>query len=170
MAFVPNHPLSERTITSFRDAVGVAMELADEYAIANSVLLTEPTTGRVVRSSLSTAIETSLSPQLRWSWRSCISECRDRPERSGLDVVLLAVRETSLLPVRETDLTSYRFARATLSYCNARLLDWIHTDGDHIRSFAYLTSRHTAWAGDNTSHRCEDERWLHQPSGSTFDL
>ena len=57
---------------------------------------------------------------------------------------------------RERDLHLYRRARWSLGRAGCDLVDWIETDGDLFRSYAYLTCPARAWAGDPPVHRLND--------------
>ena len=61
-------------------------------------------------------------------------------------VLLISVRSLDSWYVYERDLSDYRLARATISRYGATLVDWIETDGDLVRSYAYLVNPNTAWS------------------------
>ena len=74
------------------------------------------------------------------------------------EVELLAEKALAYEPdlVRERDLHLYRRARWSLGRAGCDLVDWIETDGDLFRSYAYLTCPAAAWAGDPPANRLSD--------------
>jgi hypothetical protein len=136
-------------IASFRDAVGFAMELTDRYAFVNAAVLLAGD-GRPVDLAVVEGIAGSIEPVVAWAagvdhWAT--------PARSSL---LISVRPVSPDIVCEADIGRYRRARWSLAGAGCRLLDWVETDGDLIRSYAYLTDPARAWADDPPGDRLAD--------------
>jgi hypothetical protein len=147
----PNLPPS---IVSFRDALGFAMELsAHHQAVHAAVLLGRA--GRPVDVAVTVPTESSersqsIEPVV--SWASQRLPWPFSPHR------VLVVSVGHLVPdlVRESDIERYRRATWTLAEAGCSLLDWIETDGDLFRSYAYLTCPATAWPKDDPAHRRSD--------------
>lgn len=127
------------SIRSFRDALGLALELSDEFAFAHAVLVLSPDR-QCVDFEIFTAVGDNLSEVLSW--------LSSRLER-GLDtalVLLISIRSVDGWSIYEQDLDDFRFVRATIAGYGALLLDWIETDGELVRSYAYLVNPNTAWS------------------------
>ena len=144
-----SHPDHPATVSCFRDAVGLALQLSEDYAYAQvAVLLDDDGTGLDRR--VFDGVGVGLMPVLAW----CLSTAAGigRP----IDVLLLTARSIEPGVVREQDLAHYRRAERTLTGANLGLLDWIETDGELVRSFAYLIHPDTAWIADPADHRRVD--------------
>lgn len=144
-----SHPDHPATVSCFRDAVGLALQLSEDYAYAQvAVLLDE--NGIQLDRRVFDAVGVGLMPVLAW----CLSTAAGlgRP----VDVLLLTARSIEPSVVREQDLAHYRRAERTLTGANLGLLDWIETDGELVRSFAYLVHPDTAWITDPADHRRVD--------------
>lgn len=140
------HPV---TVPSFRDAVGLALELGDEYAFAFVAVLLDEHRRQLDRRVFD-VVGVGLTSVLAW----CLSQAAGL--RQPVNVLLLTVRSVEPDVVREHDLAQYRRAERTLTGTTAGLLDWIETDGELIRSFAYLIHPDTAWIADPAEHRRVD--------------
>jgi len=136
-------------ITTFRDALGLAMSLADEYAFANAAVLLAGD-GRPIDVAVDEGIGATIEPVVAWA---CGARCWARRPHSAL---VLSIRPHEAEVVRERDLWRYRQAGWSLGRAGFDLLDWIETDGDLFRSFAYLTCPARAWAGDPPVDRIDD--------------
>ncbi len=127
------------SIMSFRDALGLALELSDEFAFAHAAVVLSPTRA-CVDFRVFTAIVDNPSEVLGW-----LSHRFHRYVSPAL-VLLISVRSVDGWSVYERDLTDFRFARNTIAELGGLLLDWIETDGDLVRSFAHLVNPNTAWS------------------------
>lgn len=127
------------SINSFRDALGLAFELSDEFAFAHAALVLGPDR-RCIDFEIFTAIGDNLSEVL--SWLSSRVETSLDPAL----VLLISVRSVDGWSIYEQDLSDFRFARSTISGYGGTLLDWIETDGELVRSYAYLVNPNTAWS------------------------
>lgn len=134
-------------ISSFRDALGLAMLLADEYAFVNAAAVLDPA-GTVTTIGLADGIGQSVEQLLGW--------CAARPAPEPSQVLLLTVRPYEHDVVAERDLDLYRRARWKLAGAGFGLADWIETDGDLFRSYAYLTCPAHAWPQDPSEDRIRD--------------
>lgn len=177
-------------ITTFRDALGLAMELADEYAFANvAALLTAD--GTIEDLTIAEGIGRTIEPVVSWVTDACgevtghaapggstqptpspggrtgpaSPTVEDEPRRVASpardcgpvrSVVLVTVRPYEADVVRERDLELYRAAKWSLAAAGVHLTDWIETDGDLFRSYAYLTCPADAWTDDPPSQRWQD--------------
>ncbi len=152
---VPDAPI--QPIESFRDAVGFAMELADRHAFVAAIALLGPD-GRpidVVTVNTATvgpfgAAGAEIEPVVAWA--AGLDGWRCQPCRA----LLVSVRAFDPEIVREQDLHHYRQARWSLARSWCDLIDWIETDGDLFRSYAYLTCPAEAWTNDPPGHRLSD--------------
>lgn len=136
------------TVTSFRDALGLGLELSDEFAYAQAALLLS-VDGTIMGATVSTSVGVGLTSTLAW----CLAEA---PPDQSAEVLMLTVRCLDLDRIYEQDLELYRRVERTLAGTNLGLVDWIETDGDCARSFAYLIHPDTAWSTDPASHRRAD--------------
>jgi len=127
------------SIHSFRDALGLALELSDEFAFAHAALVLSPDR-RCVDFEIFTAIVDNLAELLGW-----LSSCFEQKVDAAL-VLLISVRSVDGWSIYERDLSNFRFARTTVSGYGGSLLDWIETDGELVRSYAYLVNPNTAWS------------------------
>lgn len=155
------------TLSGFRDGLGLVMQLADEYAfISAGVLLDGP--GNIVDVITTQGIGQPVGPLVG---RVCIAldGSKEPPvdgSRSGSGgtsrsverVVLLTVRPFDADVIREADLNLFRRARWAIGVAGAELLDWIETDGDLFRSYAYVTCPALAWPDDPPEERL-DRAW-----------
>lgn len=142
-------PTVEPTITCYRDAVGLALELADRHAFASAIALLDAN-GRRIDLAVARGLGPSLEPVVAWA--------RGRAGWSGSPTGALAVSVQPLAPgvIREVDLHRFRQANWSLAAAGCRLVDWIETDGDVVRSYAYLTCPAAAWPDDPPHHRRAD--------------
>ncbi len=136
-------------VRSFRDAVGFALELADRYAFVAAAALLDAD-GVPVDVAVVEGLGSPIEPVVAWAagadgWRSA-------PRRT----LLISIRPFDPGVVAEDDLRRYRQARWSLGRAGCHLIDWIETDGDLVRSYAYLTCPAEAWAGDPPDHRLVD--------------
>jgi hypothetical protein len=144
-----SHPDHPATVSCFRDAVGIALQLSEEYAYAQVAVLLDGD-GSPLDRRVFDAVGVGLMPVLAW----CLSTAADLDP--PIDVLLLTARSIEPALVREQDLAQYRRAERTLTGANLGLLDWIETDGELVRSFAYLIHPDTAWITDPVDHRRVD--------------
>ena len=126
-------------ILSFRDALGLAFELSDEFAFAYAVVVTDRRR-RSIDFHIERRVGHNITSVLGW-----LSQ-RFAHYPAKPCVVLISVRSVDPLSVFESDLADYRFARWTVQRLGADLLDWIETDGELVRSYSYLVNPTTAWA------------------------
>ena len=138
-------------ICTFRDALGFAMTLADDYAFANAAVLLAGD-GRPIDLAVTEGIGATIEPIVAWA--AGIDHWAGRP-RSTL---VVSIRPYEPEAIREHDLHLYRRARWALGRAGCDLIDWIETDGDLVRSYAYLTCPAEAWPGDAPTHRRADGR------------
>jgi hypothetical protein len=141
------------SITSFGDALGLAMALADEYAFANAAALIDDD-GGLVDLAIAEGIGTTIEPLIQWIiTRSAgdAGEARDSAALGPVAVVMLSVRPYEVDLVREEDLRLYRLATWSAAAAGLHLLDWIETDGDLFRSYANVTCPAKAWDQDPPS-------------------
>ncbi len=142
------------TITCFRDALGLAMELSDDYAFANAGIMLN-SQGRVVDGVITDDVGISIRP--------VVQQIVDRQRHRGLSppyvansAVLLSIRPVDGPIVREHHLADFRWASGQIAAVGGRLADWIETDGDVFRSYAYLVYPASAWVDDSPSARAAD--------------
>jgi len=149
---VPDAPV--QPINSFRDAVGFAMELADRHAFVAAAALLGPDGRPVDVVTLSTAAVGGVDPEIEpvVAWAAGVDGWMGQPCRT----LLVSVRPFDPEVVREADLRRYRQARWALGRSGCDLVDWIETDGDLFRSYAYLTCPAEAWSDDPPNHRLAD--------------
>ena len=134
-------------ISSFREAAGLCLlmdETRPDHAIA--VFLDRSNAVQAVISSKSGS--EALFGRL----------CRHHRARTTGKLLVLSHKSVELSPVSLTDLYSYELLRWVGEQIGRAVIDWVETDGDEIRSFAYRTHPLTAWANDPTSHRRADFR------------
>lgn len=137
-------------IGSFRDAVGLAMELADEYAFANAGAVIDTTSGVLVDLAVAEGIGRTIEPITRW----LVDSDGCWPELPG--ILFLTVRPFEVDVVREQDLRLYRSAAWAVAAAGGQVIDWIETDGDLFRSYAYVTCPASAWPSDAPEDRLTD--------------
>lgn len=136
-------------IVTFRDALGFAMELTSSHVEVHAALLLtrdgQPIDLGLVEGPCGT-IETVTD------WAVGLRSWARSPRR----LLLASVRPFDSDVVREHDLRLFRRASWSLAAAGADLLDWIETDGDLFRSYAYLTCPAHAWPTDPIEHRLVD--------------
>lgn len=143
-------------VLTFRDALGLAMELADEYAFVNAAALIGRN-GQLEDLIIAEGIGRTIEPVV--GWLATTAERRLPSWRCGTtDVVLITVRPFDVEVIREDDLWAYRRAGWAIAAAGANLIDWIETDGDLFRSYAYVTCPERAWSGDPPADRLSDGR------------
>lgn len=136
-------------LRSFRDAIGFALELADRYAFVAAAVLLGPN-GQPIDLAVAEGLGSSIEPVVAWA--AGIDGWGAVPRRS----LLISVRPFDPEVIREADLRRYRQARWSLAGAGCHLVDWIETDGDLVRSYAYVTCPAEAWAADPPDHRLID--------------
>lgn len=150
MSSIPIPP----SIVTFRDAVGLAMQLADEFAFVNAAALLD-SGGTVLDLAIAEGIGRTIDPVVRWAAATVPA-----PQTAGTDhgcrVVLVSVQPYDVDLIRESDLRLYRRAGWSMAAVGHRLVDWIETDGEDFRSYAYVTCPATAWGEDPPGHRNQD--------------
>ncbi len=193
----PERPCGRAPIVTFRDALGFAMELADEYAFVSAAALLDRT-GALLDLAIVEGIGQSIDPVVDWAIGIDPATGRQQPDRSmgpapprpgnhgratgrapdgalgriahqpigagawsgwPVAVILVSVRPYDVGVIREDDLVRYRRARWAISGAGAHLSDWIETDGDLFRSYAYLTCPAEAWPHDPPTERRSDRPW-----------
>lgn len=127
------------TISSFRDALGLAFELSDEFAFAQAAVLIDRQR-RCVDFGVFTEVGQGLTPALGWLSR------RVDHHRPSLRALFISVRSVNGLIVAEHDLAEFRFAVHTAAQMGVSVIDWLETDGELVRSYAYLTNPNTVWS------------------------
>ncbi len=142
-------PVESLVVASFRDALGLAMEMADEYAFVNAGVLLDAS-GAVTEIVLAEGIGRTIEPVTGW-----LIEAADSWPDSAR-VLLVSVRPFEMDVVREQDLRRYRTAGWAIAGAGGHLIDWIETDGDLFRSYAYVTCPAVAWHGDRPEDRLSD--------------
>ncbi len=148
-------PAADNTsIITFRDALGLAMELADDYAFVNAAAIVDHG-GNLVDLIVAEGIGRTIDPVIGWLCEPPPPRNRGRPIAQTL---VVSVRPFEADVVREQDLRLYRSARWTLAAAGIELIDWIETDGDLFRSYAYVTCPARAWERDPPADRLSDGR------------
>ncbi len=137
------------------------MALADEYAFANGLALIDGH-GGLIDLAIVEGIGQTVEPLVRWlaSGKPEPNEQSSRgPGRqnhggaAAMSALLLSVRPYEADLVREEDLRLYRNGGWAISAAGLHLIDWIETDGDLFRSYAYLMCPATAWPDDPPMER-----------------
>jgi len=130
------------------------MELADRHAFVAAIALLGPDGRPIDVVTLNTAIVDGVAAEIEpvVAWAAGLDGWRCRPCRT----LLVSVRPFDPEIVREVDLRHYRHARWALAQAGCDLIDWVETDGDLFRSYAYLTCPAEAWTNDPPSHRLSD--------------
>ncbi len=145
-------------IRSFRDAIGAALELADDHPMAGAAVLLG-SGGERIDAAVARGLDASIEAVVAWA-AAVDGWARSGPtDRRPLGVLLISIRSFDPDVVREADLRRYRQCGWTLARAGHRLLDWIETDGDVVRSYAHLTSPDRAWPNDPPDHRTGDRGW-----------
>lgn len=85
------------------------------------------------------------SVEIAANWAVDICRLFTQRGQSVSNVLLVSVCPSATPTIHELDLELFRSLRWRLSVLGVDLLDWIETDGDHVRSFAHLTCPATAW-------------------------
>ncbi len=134
-------------ISSFRDALGLAMLLADEYAFVNAAAVLD-SAGTVTTIGVADGVGQNIERLVGW--------CATRAAPGLSEVLLLTVRPYESDVITERDLGLYRHARWSLAGAGIGLADWIETDGDLFRSYAYVTCPAHAWPRDPPQDRIRD--------------
>lgn len=142
-------PPAPTAIGSFRDAVGFAMELADHHAFATAALLLGPG-HRPIDLAVVGGLGGSIETVVAWAAGACRLT---GPRRT---VLVVSVRAVDPDVVAEADIRRYRHADWSLTRAGGQLIDWIETDGDVYRSYAYLIHPARAWAHDPPADRFAD--------------
>jgi hypothetical protein len=173
---------SSLTIRSFGDAVGVALALADEYAYVHAGLLLDPY-GRVAAMRLTklgaqagappwadasiSTVAAGFAPDGILAWPSAADTGPDfdrvvwwflrQPHRWPGPVpgaaLVISVRAAPLNAVGSLERQRQQRLAGVVRLSGYRLLDWIETDGDCVRSHAYLADPDTAWPADSVDDR-----------------
>lgn len=136
-------------VTSFRDALGIALELSEEFAYTQAVVVIDDA-GRCIDFNLFGRIGQGLMTMLSW----ISSRSSAYPPGSG--VVLISVRSVDGPIIWEQDIADYRFARQALQRVGVSVVDWIETDGELVRSYAYIVNPNTSWSIDAASEGAAD--------------
>lgn len=134
-------------ILTFRDALGLAMSLADDHAFVHAAVCLDPHHA-IIGMPQSEGLGRSPGP--------LIAAVCDQSPGSVAAVVLATVRPFEPDVVREADLQLFRRSRWALAEVGIDLLDWIETDGDLFRSYAYVTCPALAWPDDPPDQRLEE--------------
>lgn len=150
------HHTDRGSIVTFRDALGLAMGFADDFAFVNAALLlsADATIQRVI---MTEGIGQSISPIVeRLSGRAGTGRLTNPAIQAPVvAAVLISVRPFEMDIIRESDLALFRRASWALIGIGIDLMDWIETDGDLFRSYAYVTCPATAWPNDPANERLE---------------
>lgn len=144
-------------VNTFRDALGVAMALADDYAFANAAVLIEPD-GQVHDIGVVDGVGTTIDEVIGWICHALERAAAAPVHGPGpvAGVLVISVRPFEADIVREADLFRFRAASWSVARAGASLLDWIETDGDLFRSYAYTTCPAAAWPHDPPLDRKQD--------------
>jgi hypothetical protein len=148
-------------LVSFRDGVGIALELADTHVAATAGILID-VHGMIERQGVvSGPPPGSTLATLRWLLDAAQSGAgRPGPEgrqRARRRTLLVTVDRDQPLLLAEHDLHLYRWAARCLAPLQAPLKDWIHSDGDLVRSAAYADDPRRAWPRDPPQDRLIDQ-------------
>ena len=170
MADTRSHPVIESprgregpdvALVSFRDGLGVALELADTHEAATAGILIG-CDGMVERQgvALGPPPQSTLAT-LEWllavtrdALNGSEPERRDPGRRS---TVLITVDRDRPLLLAEHDLHLFRWAAQCLAPLQAPLQDWIHCDGDLAGSAAFVDDPRRAWPRDPPHDRLLDQ-------------
>ena len=127
------------------DAVGIALELCEHHLFLQSaMLLDENLFCRDVISVRSTGDTPWHSHLDARTITTRLLSSAFRPSTSAMVAITVGVVDTDV--IYEADLEHYRATTALTGACGIRLLDWIVTDGDVVRSYAEITG--IGWAVD----------------------
>ena len=152
----PAAPTMPNRSSPFVTRSGLAMELADEYAFVNAAAILDRDR-RLHDLIVAEGIGRTIEPVV--GWLTDAVGLRFTDQRLGsVGVVLVTVRPFDVDVVREEDLHLYRRAGWAIAERGAHLIDWIETDGDCFRSYAYVTCPARAWEYDPPGHRLSDGR------------
>ncbi len=140
-------------LATFRDGIGFALELADAYPAATSGLLIDEG-GVVIRQGIAPGptLETTL-PTLEWLLATATSS---RGQGARRTLLITSDWDRPLL-LADHDVQLFRWAAQILSSLQAPLEDWIHTDGDLVRSAAIANDSRRAWPHDPPHERLFDQ-------------
>ncbi|MCP5030617.1 MAG: hypothetical protein GY939_02365 [Actinomycetia bacterium] len=140
-------------LVTFRDGVGFALELADTYRAATAGLLIDHR-GIVTRQGVAPgpALESTL-PTLEWLLATANS-ARGPGRRRTL---LITSDWDRPLLLADSDVHLFCWAARSLGSLQAPLDDWIHTDGDLVRSAAFANDPRRAWPQDPAHDRLLDQ-------------
>lgn len=149
----------QHSIATFRDALGLAMGLADDYAFVNAAILLDRR--RLVRGvTMAEGIGQSIAPlvariRARHGAHRFGGAAGAVTPDSVTAAVFISVRPFEVDIVRESDLERFRRARWAMVDVGVDLIDWIETDGDLFRSYAYVTCPGRAWPDDPPEERID---------------
>ncbi len=159
----PSDPCS---VITFRDALGLAFELADIRGPGHYGLLSDRwhrTLGLLIRPP-----GPRDGPPARWHPVRTGPGCAWTPlAAEGGGLLVLSVGLDPPLPPGPAEQRAYRADRASLAGLGITLRDWIRTDGDLFVSLAHLLHPVSAWPDDPAHHRRIDRRWATGEPGVT---
>ena len=118
-----------RLIESFVEAAYAALDLRDRHAHAHVAALLDEE-GRVVNFEPFVGPDSSVETALHWA--DCM--ITNYPEIQRM--VLLSAVENEVLTLREANLDLFRSTRRSYELDGVEVVDWILTDGEHIRSLS----------------------------------
>lgn len=152
------HPFEVRT---FRDAVGLAMELADRYEFGHAAAILERH-GRVLDLTVFTdATFDSILTSLDHAHDIVFGSSRIGGGLTA-SMVLLSVDREDELGFSEIERSIYHWAVQTFAYGAVLVSDWIRTDGDRFHSAAYDYHPRSAWPFDPSQHRRADMKMMYE--------
>lgn len=118
-----------RVIESFVEAAYAALDLRDRHPRAHVAVLLDDD-GRVVDFEPFVGPDSSVDQALHWA--DCMVATYPEIQR----MVLLSAVDDEVLTLRESDLDRFRWARQSYECDDVEVVDWILTDGEHIRSLS----------------------------------
>jgi len=139
-----------RRFVTFRDAVGLALELCEPHETATATYLFHPD-GTIDRFALLHSAD-AMAALSSLSWTLTAGRRSPAPRRS----LLITIDRHRPPPPDPEDACLFRWAVPNLDRAGAPLSDWIHTDGDLFRSAAYTWQPHAAWLRDPPHDRLID--------------
>ncbi len=120
------------------DAVGIALELCEHHLFLQSAILLDDDLLCRDIITLSSVADTPWHSHLdARTITTGLLNAAFRPSTRSMVAITIGVVDTDVL--YEGDLQHYRATSALADVCGVRLLDWIVTDGDVVRSYADIT-------------------------------
>ncbi len=127
------------------DAIGIALELCEHYLFVQSaILLDEDLYCRDVITMASTADTPWHSHLDARTITTRLLSSAFQPSTCAVVAITVGVVDSEVL--YEADLEHYRATMSLAGACGIKLLDWLATDGDIVRSYAEITG--VGWSID----------------------